>query len=377
MVSIAERNKAMGIVKKGQNLYRIDAHVLRKGREYRRRELFDGTKAKAEERYLQLKKELRDGCNAERSLKSSGLSTFGDLLKIYKEKRGQDCATSHVNKIEFIDRELGSYELPCFADRFEQYIQLMKTTNSPKTKRPRSHACINRCIQIVRAAFNMAVSLGLLEKNPITTVRFPRLKEMPRDVILSDADIKNLLSVIDREAPHLSAIVRFALQVPCRKSELVNMTKGDLDLIHNAIRVKAEVSKNDRGCWKPIPPDMVSYFRNLPPQTEYLFYRVVKYPKSGETKYFGLGEFSRPWRRCLKLAKLTGLHFHDTRHMAATALIDNGTPEQAVMTVANWKTNMLRNYYHRDPKRALELVRFSSNLGHFGHFLDTSSAAVQ
>jgi hypothetical protein len=54
--------------------------------------------------------------------------------------------------------------------------------------------------------------------------------------------------------------------------------------------------------------------------------------------------------------------------MAATALIDNGTPEQVVMTVANWKTNMLRNYYHREPKKALELVRFGSNLG---HFLDT------
>ena len=45
--------------------------------------------------------------------------------------------------------------------------------------------------------------------------------------------------------------------------------------------------------------------------------------------------------------------------MAATALIDNGTPEQVVMTVANWKTNMLRTYYHREPKSALNLVRFN------------------
>ena len=54
----------MGIVKKGQNLFRIDAHVLRSGKETRRRELFTGTRAQAEERYLQLKKELREGVPA-------------------------------------------------------------------------------------------------------------------------------------------------------------------------------------------------------------------------------------------------------------------------------------------------------------------------
>ena len=125
------------------------------------------------------------------------------------------------------------------------------------------------------------------------------------------------------------------------------MTKADLDLINGAIRVKAEISKNDRGCWKPIPPNMLHYFQTLPKETEYLFYRAVEDNKSGEVKYFGLGSFHSAWYRCLKLAGLTGLRFHDTRHMAATSLIDNGTPEQVVMTVANWKTNMLRNYYHR------------------------------
>ena len=62
----------------------------------------------------------------------------------------------------------------------------------------------------------------------------------------------------------------------------------------------------------------------------------------------------------MKLAGLQGFHFHDTRHISASALVNNGTPEQVVMTVANWRTNMLRNYYHREPKKALELVRFNA-----------------
>lgn len=34
-------------------------------------------------------------------------------------------------------------------------------------------------------------------------------------------------------------------------------------------------TKNEDGAWKPIPPDMVSYFRALPPETPFLFFRVV------------------------------------------------------------------------------------------------------
>ena len=360
----------MAIIKKGPNLFRIDAHVLRSGREIRRRELFTGTRAQAEERYLQLKKELREGANANSSLTAIQIRTFGDLIKIYKDKRAQ-CSSDHLNKIKLLERELGPVELSFFPDRFERYISRLRTTNSEKTKRPRSNACINRFVEIVLAAFSMGVALNLIESNPITKVRFPKLKEFSRDVVLTDADRLRLQNIIAQEAPHLSAIVRYALQVPCRRSELVNMTRADLDLINGAIRVKASIAKNDRGCWKPIPPDMLTYFQSLPNETEFLFYRKIEDRKKKTVRYAGLGDFKRKWRLCLEKAGLTGFHFHDTRHMAATALIDNGTPEQAVMTVANWKTNMLRNYYHREPKRALELMRFSPNLG---HFLDTPKA---
>jgi integrase len=341
------------------DLWLLDVRAWKSGKEFRRREKLQGGRKAAESRFWQIKKELQARGEAEKSsLTFTELKTFGDLLKIYKDKR-TECSISHSDKIKFLEREIGAIDLRFFADRFEQYIKLLRTTNSKRTKKPRSNPCINRLVEIVRAAFNMGVSLSLMEKNPITKVRFPRLKEFPRDVVLSDLEYQNLLNVIDREAPHLSFIVRFAFQVPCRRSELVKMRKENLDLIHNTIRIKATESKNDKGCWKPIPPDMVNYFRNIPREVDFLFFRKVIYKKTGEVKYFGLGQFRRSWRRCLKLAGLKNFHFHDTRHISGTALIDNGTPEQVVMTVANWKTNMLRNYYHREPKKALQLVQFA------------------
>jgi integrase len=261
-----------------------------------------------------------------------------------------------------VDDELGEIDIQFFPDRFEDYLHHLRATKSPRTHKMRSNATVNRVIEITRAAYNTGVALGFVETNPITKVRFPRLKELPRDVILSELEKQNLLNVIDKEAPHLSAVVRFALQVPCRRSELVRMRKEDLDLIHNAIRVKAENSKNDKGCWKPIPPDMVEYFRSLPRETDYLFYRKDEISKPGFTTWSGLGDFHGAWRRCLKLAKLENFRFHDTRHCSASALVNNGTPEQVVMDVANWKTNMLRKYYHREPIQSLKLVRFSPSV---------------
>ena len=136
------------------------------------------------------------------------------------------------------------------------------------------------------------------------------------------------------------------------------MRTEDLDLFRNAIRVRNGTTKNDQGCWKPVPPDMVAYFRSIPTQCPFLFYRFEK------GSYRPLGDFKKAWKRCLRLAGIQGFRFHDSRHISATNLLDNGTPEQVVIAVAGWKTNMLRTYYHRSGKKSLELVRFTATGGH-------------
>jgi len=342
----------MAIIKKGQNLYHIDAHVLRNGQEYRKREMFNGTRAKAEDRYLQLKNELRDGVQTESSLTVA--KTFGDVLRFYIDRNDVGRSMSYFNSLL---ADLGEVSISLLHERFDKYLQLLKKSNVQRTGKPITNATTNRYLAWSKAALNFAVKHELIKDNPLC--RFDKLKEIPRDVILTDIDKRHLLNVIDKEAPHLSAIVRFALQVPCRKSELVNMKIDDLDLFNNVIRVHNGKTKNGAGIWKPIPPDMQSYFRTIPAESQYLFYRQEK------DGYHGLGDFKNAWLRCLRIAGINDFRFHDTRHCSASALIDNGTPEQVVMSIAGWKTNMLRVYYNREPKKTLELVRFSPNPGHF------------
>jgi integrase len=205
----------------------------------------------------------------------------------------------------------------------------------------------NKYAAVLRAVLRFAERTKKIPCVPIHAWGICRVN--PRDTVISPADVLRLLQVVDREAPHLSAIVRYAAAVPSRSSELISMRTDHLDVANNRIRLPAAHNKGRIGVWKPIPPEMVDYFRGLPPDTEWLFYR-----RDHRGRAWPLGCFKRSWNRCLGLAGLAGrVRFHDLRHHSATNLVNNGTPERVVMQVAGWRTNMLRHYYHRTDDASL------------------------
>lgn len=347
----------VNITNEGNNRWLLDVRIRKQGKEIRKRETFFGPRAKAEERFFELKRAVREGKDHGDPQPVPAVETFAQVLDLYAEIRGP-IPPKEIGRFKNLKADLGSILIAEMPAKLEAYLKLLRQRRSEKTKRFLTNGSINKLLILTKAAFNLAVDRELLEKNPITNARFPRFKEIPRDKVLTEAEERRLFHVIAQEAPHLEAIVRFATLVPCRKSELVRMRKEDLDLRTLTIRVRNGTTKNDQGCWKPIPPDMESYFRSLPAQCPYLFYRVEK------GMFKPLGDFKKAWARCKQLAGITDFRFHDTRHISATNLVDNGTPEQVVMAVAGWKTNMLRTYYHRAGKKSLALVRFAPGSGH-------------
>lgn len=345
--------------------YCIEARVRVNGVIVTKQETIACSKEKAKTRHEELKTEIRVGLPAGKSslIANCTISTFGELLNLYKDylsKCGK-LSAPHERKINRVKTELGVSPLSGFADRFEAWLEIERHIVRDKNGkeipgRKASPAKINRSIEICRAAFNVGIKLKAVKTNPIDKDRFPKTKQIAKDAYLSPEQIKSFLTIVESERPHILQICKFALQVPCRKSELVNATKNDLDLINNVIRIKNGETKNDAGNYKPIPPDMISYFRNLPKDTDYLFFR-----RDDDGICRPLGEFRRSYKYCLKKANISGITFHSTRHISATNLIDRGTPEQVVLTVANWKTNMLRDYYHREPKKALSLIKWENS----------------
>lgn len=342
----------MGITKRGPNRYFIKARAKAFGEDRRRQEDFYGTKAQAEERYIEFLRELR-GERLE-------AQAFGDFLESYKESRGGEIPRSERSIYLELERDLSAVEISQIGPALQQYAGLLRRLPSKVTGRKLSAAALNRRRAMVAAALNLAVELKRLPESPLNAAIWPKEEEIPRDRFLPELEVRRLLNVLEAQAPHLLPITRYALRVPCRKSELVRMGREDLDLFSEAIRVHNGTTKNEEGAWKPIPPELVAYFRSIPAECPYLFYRVVG------GKYLPLGDFKKAWGRALKLAGIRNFHFHDTRHISATALVDNGTPERAVMDIAGWKTNMLSTYYGSSSKKALSLVKFSRGSGNEG-----------
>ena len=327
----------------------LDARIWVNGIEYRKREKFQGGKKTANELYQKIKNDLRKKAKSEQETSSLKIQKFGQALDYYFEVKENNL----VSPSSFKRMENDLYDVPihCLHERFRAYWINLQRTRSRQTGDFLAPSTVNHYTVMAKAALNLCVKDGLLDKNPLKSI--PILKVAPRDITLSEIDKQRLLNVIDREAKHLSAIVRFAMAVPCRKMELVNLRKADLDLFNMAVRVRHENAKGDNGSWKPIPPNLYDYFRNLHPKTEYLFYRIVK------RNPVRLGNFRRAFIRCLKLAGITDLHFHDFRHLSSTALLNAGNAEQVVCQIAGWKSgNMIKLYYHKDGLRAARQIVF-------------------
>lgn len=361
-------------IEKGKepNTWHLDVRVRVRGKEGRRRETFYGTKIAAQERFVELKWLLREHLlgstdappNSESPpLPSRKLETFKDVLDLYREYR-QGRGAVDETRFRALTRDLGDVPIPAFADRFEAYLKTLQNTPSKATGKPLANGTLNRFVALASAAFTQAVDAELLEKNPLSKRRFSKLKEHPRDRVLSDFELQKLMAVIAKEGPHILPIFRYAMQVPCRKSELVNMKREHLNLEGSppSIWIPHGTTKNGRGCYKPIPPDMLDYFRSIPQECSWLFYR------KNSLGYHSLGCFNKIWYKCLKLAGISEFRWHDSRRSAATDLLNRGTPSQVVQTIANWKTDMLKVYYKQDGQKALSLAKFDSKGS--GHLVD-------
>jgi integrase len=331
----------MGISKIGPKHFFIKARVKirpadpRLPVDDRRAQLhFHGTEAQARDKYLAMKSELRG--------ERPKANTFGDLLLGYRDRRG-DIPRTERSVYDSLMRDLGAVENTRLKAALQAYAGILRRTISQTTGKVLSNGSINRRRAMVATVLRQAKELGDILENPLTRVLWPKLKEIPRDRRLTPEETARLMAVVIQYRPWLRFIFWYALRVPCRKAELVDMQKPALDLFNNMIRVYNGETKNDEGTWKPIPEEMISYFRSIPADCPYLFYRMGRGKKAGQ--YLRLGDFKRAWGWCLRKAGIHNFRFHDTRHISARNLVLAGMSEREVMDIAGWSTNMLSTYW--------------------------------
>mgnify|MGYP003294552300 CR=1 FL=1 len=212
-------------------------------------------------------------------------------------------------------------------------------------KKDYSRRTIARRISALRSFYKYMVRENILESNPFTKVKTPKLeKKLP--VFLEEVEINELLELPDTEGLGLrdQAILELLYATGCRVSELVSMRIDDIEdgrlIVHGKgekdrmvyLNAKAQIAlekymKERRDTNPYIFPKMVSVV-DLKRKNDRCSYR---YPENViEDGHMGKSSVEAMVRRIGKRAGVPGVHPHRFRRTCATFALRRGMPIEQV-----------------------------------------------
>jgi integrase len=206
----------------------------------------------------------------------------------------------------------------------------------------KSPGTYNRTLNILRAALNMAVDVGMID-------RAPKLLKKPgetkRDRFLSADEYQRLRAALPA---HLVAPFDFALATGQRKANVLGLKwqhiHGDL------LVIPASSFKQRRGHSVPlgkVAKDILAGERGKHP--EYVFTYRGRPFKDAKTAY----------NKAKHQAGLTDLTWHDLRHSFASWLLMSGAPLVAVKEAGGWSDmESVARYAHLERK---QLAQYADN----------------
>ncbi|OGJ87328.1 MAG: hypothetical protein A2487_14320 [Candidatus Raymondbacteria bacterium RifOxyC12_full_50_8] len=262
-------------------------------------------------------------------------------------------------------KAFGSYTLTAL--RKEEIERWMKATlGTPwKSRRKRKDgkptvsaakpATVNRILQALSAAINHGIKTEFIRgyKNPCAMVR--KLPENNvRDFTIDETQFTALMRVLP---DYLKPVIAFAYYTGCRKGEILNLKKADLDFFGNTAFIRD--TKNDESRYVPLAPELKEVLVRLSGEhleSPYLFTHA-----DGRR----VQDLKKSWWTALKRVKLEHLHFHDLRHTALTNWHNAGHSHFLIMQASGHKTlSCFQRYlsFRNNDLQKLVLGKGSDNL---------------
>ncbi|MBL8029456.1 MAG: site-specific integrase [Fibrobacteres bacterium] len=261
---------------------------------------------------------------------------LSEILNLYwnEHLKFRKCAVKYGYFYAFALKEFGCHTIDSLTkETLEKWLQStvykQKVRNSPdKPDAKLKPATVNRVFQLLCAAINHALKIGHIcgVKNPCSLV-----KKLPennvRDITIDRIEFDRLT----KEMPeHLKPIVSFAYFTGCRKSEILNLMKSDVDFFRNVVFIRD--TKNNESRYVPIASELKETLLDLInkcPESLYLFNH-----KDGSR----VRQIKKGFRSGCSRAGLDRLHFHDLRHTALTNWHNVGHSHFTIMQASGHKT---------------------------------------
>lgn len=192
-----------------------------------------------------------------------------------------------------------------------------------------------------------------LTYNPVQNIRKPSPGE-GRSRRLDSEEERRLFAVLRQHSnPMLAWIARIALETGMRSSEILTLTRGQVDVKRRLVRLTD--TKNNEARLVPLTQAATEVFKQaLNNPVRPLDCNLVFFGEPGKEGKRSPYVYTKVWNLAKKKAGLDDFRFHDLRHEAVSRLVEAGLSDQEVAAISGHKSmQMLRRYTHL---RAEDLV---------------------
>lgn len=312
----------------GKTVWQVQ--IIRHG--YSRRYRTFDTKGQAEEWAREIERAMARGTvlpsrEEERITLADAISRYVREVTVYKrgaaqeERRARQISISNLGPV-FLG-VIGGKEIANYRDR------RVAARKSPNTIRLEL-ALLSHLYTVARTEWGMSTLV-----NPVEYVKKPKLPAgRTRRLELKEED--KLLEAAREYGGDIESIIRFALETGMRRSEIVELRWGRINLAKRTLTIpETKDAKVIRGREVPLSSDARSILKKLPRRLDG---RVWDITENGVSQAFS---------RICKRAGLTDLRFHDLRHEATSRLFERGLNPMQVAAITGHKTlQILKRYTH-------------------------------
>ena len=232
-----------------------------------------------------------------------------------------------------------------------------------------SNASINRGLEVLSAAYRLALKDGRLSHTP----RIESLPEHNTCTGFFEAD--QFVALVGHLPEYLQDLARFAYYTGWRKGDLVKLRWETVDLEGGVIRLRSGDTKTGKGRVLALDTtlralierryqDRLTGTADAPVVSDFVFHRsgrpVGDIWKAWTSACLAAGIQPETKMRAGKAVVVPGRKVHDFRRTAARDMIRSGTPETVVMAVTGHTTRAMLDRYNitseRDTREAMEAL---------------------
>ncbi|WP_072384783.1 site-specific integrase [Novosphingobium sp. NDB2Meth1] len=272
---------------------------------------FEAAKRKAKELRSQI---VLGGNPAADKAERKATITFKELARLHVEH-----AKGHLRSHQCVEMSHRLYWVPQFGKlRIDEITPQAIETYLAKLRERLSPASVDRLRLVLNRSYRLAQGWNLAgsDRNPVAAVARPKY-DNKRTCLLTPKEVERLLAACGRsDNPMLKPIVQFALATAARLREILDARWEHINI--DRAEWLIPVTKNGHPRVVPLSGAAMAVVKALPQKEE------CKWLFANEATGKPYVTIKRAWKTATEEAGLPGMHFHDTRHAAIGAMVNNG-----------------------------------------------------